>query len=64
MGGLAENVKNGIAAVVEIATTLVKNVDQNQSLNRMKKITPVKIENVRYKKIQGCKKIPLLSTSQ
>jgi hypothetical protein len=33
MAGLAANVKNGIAAVVEIATTLVRNVD----LNRKKK---------------------------
>ena len=32
------NVKNGIVAVVGKATTLVKNVDQNQRLNPMKKI--------------------------
>lgn len=32
------NVKNGIVAVVGKATTLVKNADQNQRLNPMKKI--------------------------
>jgi hypothetical protein len=37
MAGLVVNVKNGIAAVVEIATTLVRNADLNRSQNRKKK---------------------------
>jgi hypothetical protein len=37
MVGLAANVKNGIAAVVEIATILVRNVDLNRSQNLRKK---------------------------
>jgi len=40
------NVKNGIVAVVGKAITLVKNADQNQRLNPMKKITHLKIETV------------------
>ena len=53
--GLAVNVESGIVRIVRKATKiLVKNVDQNQSLNPMKK----------NKNLQGCKKIPLLSTSQ
>ena len=38
MDGLVVNVKNGIVVVVGNATILVKNVDQNQRLNPMKKI--------------------------
>jgi hypothetical protein len=54
-GGLVVNVEYGIVRIVRKATKIiVKNVDQNQSLNQMKKI----------KNLQGCKKIPLLSTSQ
>ena len=37
MVGLAANVKNGIATVVEIATILVRNVDLNRSQNLRKK---------------------------
>ena len=36
-GGLVVNVKNGIAAVVEIATILVRNVVLNRSQNLRKK---------------------------
>lgn len=54
-GGLAVNVESGIVWIVRKATKIiVKNVDQNQSLNPMKKI----------KLFKGIKKIPLLSTSQ
>jgi hypothetical protein len=49
MAGLAANVKNGIVAVVEIATILVRNVDLNlsQSLrkNPTKKMMKKKINN-------------------
>ena len=45
--GLVVNVKYGIVLIVRKATKiLVKNVDQNQSLNQMNKITHLKIENV------------------
>jgi hypothetical protein len=37
MVGLAVNVKNGIAAVVEIATILVRNVDLKQNPNQNQK---------------------------
>jgi hypothetical protein len=37
MAGLVVNVKNGIAAVVEIATILVRNVDLNQNRNQNQK---------------------------
>jgi hypothetical protein len=37
MAGLVANVKNGIAAVVEIATILVRNVDLNRKKNQTKK---------------------------
>jgi hypothetical protein len=46
-GGLAVNVESGIVRIVRKATKiLVKNVDQNQSLNPIKKITHLNIENV------------------
>lgn len=46
-GGLAVNVESGIVRIVRKATKIiVKNADQNQSLNPIKKITHLKIENV------------------
>ena len=46
-GGLAVNVESGIVRIVRKATKiLVKNADQNKSLNPIKKITHLKIENV------------------
>jgi hypothetical protein len=46
MAGLVVNVKNGIAAVVEIATILVRNVDlsRNRNQNQKKKIQQSKIK--------------------